>query len=224
MRVVENTGRQVDYTYDALFRLTGEQVTPPGGGPATSTGYTYDAFGNRLTRTDGSGTIDYTYDANDRLTSAGTTVFSYDPNGNLVSRTTGGNTARYGFDALNRLKQLTSPTGIVTTYGYDALGNRVSKGGGPTTTNYLVDPFGYKGSRLRIEGPGCCELSSNAAQLSRGMASQSLPLGLPQVLQETDGAGVLSATTLLVVICWSAEIVWETPRSICPMVKCPFAP
>jgi YD repeat-containing protein len=51
LSVTENNGRVVNYTYDALYRLTNETVT--GATPATGNGfvgYAYDAVGNRLSR------------------------------------------------------------------------------------------------------------------------------------------------------------------------------
>src|SRR5262249_35505722 len=50
-RVIENTGRTVDYTYDALERLTREEIVDGVFG-GRSIDYTYDAVGNRLTMTD----------------------------------------------------------------------------------------------------------------------------------------------------------------------------
>jgi YD repeat-containing protein len=44
--------------------------------------YSYDPVGNRLTKTDTGGTISYSYDANDRLLTAGGSSFNYDANGN----------------------------------------------------------------------------------------------------------------------------------------------
>ena len=80
-RVVESSGRTVDYEYDALLRLTRE-TTPQG-----TTAYTYDAASNRATRTDASGTLAYTGDPNNRLLSADATNYAYDNNGNLLSQT-----------------------------------------------------------------------------------------------------------------------------------------
>ena len=55
--------------------------------PGTTVTYTYDPMGNRLsmatTAGNTSSSIAYTYDAGDRLLSAGTTTYTYDNNGNL---------------------------------------------------------------------------------------------------------------------------------------------
>src|SRR5262249_24939928 len=49
--VLEDTGRRVEYTYDAVDRLTREQITDAAFGDLTID-YSYDAVGNRLTRND----------------------------------------------------------------------------------------------------------------------------------------------------------------------------
>jgi len=63
--------RQVDYTYDELDRLTQEVITNDPAGKNGVIAYTYDAVGNRLTKTstvpDTAALVTYAYDANDRL-------------------------------------------------------------------------------------------------------------------------------------------------------------
>jgi len=66
IRVVEDTGRTVDYTYDATYKLTGETIHDPTDGELIVT-YEYDGVGNRLRRTVNGVETNYTYDANDRL-------------------------------------------------------------------------------------------------------------------------------------------------------------
>ncbi|MFH2045789.1 MAG: RHS repeat-associated core domain-containing protein, partial [Pseudomonadota bacterium] len=99
-------------------------------------------FGNRLTKTDASGTISYTYDANDRLLSeAGPTsiaTYTYDDNGNTLSKTEGVNTTLYSYDFENRLVGVNAAAGA-TAYGYDSDGIRVAKSTGAVITRYLVD-------------------------------------------------------------------------------------
>ncbi|MFH2046861.1 MAG: RHS repeat-associated core domain-containing protein [Pseudomonadota bacterium] len=141
LSVVEQSGRTVNYTYDALYRLTQEAITDPALGNETI-GYTYDDFGNRLTKTDADGTISYTYDANDRMLSeAGPTsiaTYTYDDNGNTLSKTEGVDTTLYSYDFENRLVGVNTPAGA-TAYRYDSDGIRVEKSSGTITTRYLVD-------------------------------------------------------------------------------------
>src|SRR3546814_18817546 len=64
-----------------------------------SSSYTYDAVGNRLTETDGTGvTTAYSYDEENRLLAMGAVSFAYDDAGNQVARTEGGVTQGYGYD------------------------------------------------------------------------------------------------------------------------------
>src|SRR5205814_761413 len=52
---------------------------------SAQTAFTYDATGNRLTRTDANGTTNYSYDTVDQLTNAGDGRRLYDANGQLLS-------------------------------------------------------------------------------------------------------------------------------------------
>jgi RHS repeat-associated protein len=84
------------YGYDALNRLS--SVTPPG---PTTTQYTYDGNGNRLTTQAGANpATTYTSDAADQLTSIGSANNNYDPNGNLTQL--GDNTNTFLYDLQNR--------------------------------------------------------------------------------------------------------------------------
>src|SRR5262249_22192027 len=132
----EDTGRRVDYAYDALYRLVSESVTDPLGGSATFA-YAYDPAGNRLTLTSATGTLHYTYDANDRLLSAGPTTYSYDLNGNTASITSGSPTIlSYDFD--DRLVAAASST-VSATFVYDPNGIRVASTINGAVTTFLVD-------------------------------------------------------------------------------------
>src|SRR5262249_29299804 len=100
--VFEDTGRRVDYRYDALDRLTQEQITDNVFGDRTID-YTYDSAGNRLTRADSAlGATAYTYDAMDRLTTETlgglVTQYAYDRNGNTLSRVSATDRAFYTWD------------------------------------------------------------------------------------------------------------------------------
>src|SRR5581483_11270676 len=118
--VAEQGGRKVDYTYDALYRLTSETITnaPVSG----SVGYTYDAVGNRLSRTSTvtgvPSTSNTTFDQNDRLSSDG-----YDSNGNTVVSGSNG----YVYDFENRLVKVNAGTPNEISITYDGDGNRVAK-------------------------------------------------------------------------------------------------
>ncbi len=126
------TDTTIDYTYDALSRLT--QADYDDG--TTVYDYAYDLAGN-LTNMNGTTRI---FNAANQLTNDGAptpvggNTLTYDPNGNLTSD----GTHSYTWDHANRM--LTAPNN--TSYTYDGLGNRISQSIGtttPTVTQYLLD-------------------------------------------------------------------------------------
>ncbi|MCP4360175.1 MAG: RHS repeat-associated core domain-containing protein, partial [Chloroflexi bacterium] len=118
------------YTYDDLYRLT--QVTYPDNETVI---YAYDPIGNRTVMTSTiSGVITYTYDADDRLLTAGSTTFTWDANGNMTDK---GN-AIFTFDGLDRLTQVVSGTTTVQ-FTYDGDGVRLRKVVNGTVTTYTQD-------------------------------------------------------------------------------------
>jgi len=152
-RVVELGGRTVDYSYDDLYRLIEEDITDAVRGNET-VAYTLDAVGNRLTKTDSSGTVSYSYDANDRIQTAGTDSFSYDANGNTLTATQAGVTTTYNYNAQNRLTEAVTGASIAA-FSYDADGLRVAKQANGTTIHCLVDSNRDYGQVLEeLDGEG----------------------------------------------------------------------
>jgi RHS repeat-associated protein len=131
----------IDMIYDALDRLTQACYTPSCSGQVLSgISYAYDSVGNRVSETrygtSGSSTITSTYDAADRLTQAGPTIYSYDDNGTQI--TAGSRT--FAYDLQDRLISTTAG-GATETYAYDGDGNRLALSvGGQVTTSYVWDP------------------------------------------------------------------------------------
>jgi len=72
--------RVISYTYDPLNRLTGASYSD-----GTFYEYQYDEIGDREAMTTTEGSVAYTYDAANRLTSVGGVSYTYDDNGNLTS-------------------------------------------------------------------------------------------------------------------------------------------
>ena len=136
-QVAENSGRIVTYTYDATFKLLEEDISDPVLGNETLI-YSYDPVGNRLSKTDASGVITYTYDNNDRLLSENSTTYAYDNNGNTLSRSDGANITVYTYNPENRLTTAQTPTSFIA-YKYDADGIRASSTVNGVRTDYLVD-------------------------------------------------------------------------------------
>jgi RHS repeat-associated protein len=134
--VAELNGRNVSYGYDNDYRLLSETIASDPGGNNGAETYTYDAVGNRLTLNSTipslSGSMSYSYDANDRLTTD-----TYDNDGNTTA--SGGISNSYDFE-----NHMLTHGGV--SMAYDGDGNRVSETVGSTTTKFLVDnlnPTGY---------------------------------------------------------------------------------
>ncbi len=196
LTATEYSGRVATYTYDAVYKLATETVTndPPNNGGLT---YAHDAVGNRLGLTstlsaipsatysydpndrlnadtyDANGNtltsagVNYGYDFEDRMTSAGAVTMLYDGDGNRVSKTASGVTTRYLVDdltptgyaqvaeevvsgavavrythGLQRISQTRS--GVTHFYGYDGGGSvrQLTDTAGAVTDTYTYDAFG----------------------------------------------------------------------------------
>ncbi len=118
----------IQYQYDNLYRLS--KVTYP----LSNVSYDYDSMGNRVDMTttigDMNNTINYTYDAADRLLQVGDTDYSYDNNGNLIEKNESGNITSYSYDGANRLINISTSFGsqnAISNFEYDGDGNRISK-------------------------------------------------------------------------------------------------
>ena len=97
--------------------------------------YGYDGNGNRIGKTTKYGTINYSYDKENCLTSSGSrgqafVNYTYDNAGNLLTEESANRTTKYAYNAQNRLiycevLDKAEKTYAQTTYAYDALGRRV---------------------------------------------------------------------------------------------------
>ncbi|MBN2488770.1 MAG: RHS repeat protein, partial [Methanosarcinaceae archaeon] len=135
------------YEYDSLYRLT--QVNYPFD---KTVSYNYDPMGNRISMTntiDGiDETIDYVYDAGDRLLQSGDITYAYDNNGNTILKTENpGRVTSYGYNGENRLISLSKifdkSQRDLYNFEYDGDGNRISKtvirGKNTQSSDYLLD-------------------------------------------------------------------------------------
>jgi RHS repeat-associated protein len=149
----EQSGRALQWSYDNIYRLTGETITGDpanNGGDNGSATYTLDPVGNRTSAAStlsGIDPISGSYNPNDQLSSE-----TYDANGNVIS--TGG--ISYTYDSENHMLTA-SGNGKVVTMVYDAFGNRAAKTVNGVTTQYLVEddvnPTGYPQVFEELVGP-----------------------------------------------------------------------
>ena len=130
-----DSARSQTFRYDPDYRLT--QAI----GIYGTTTYSYDADGNRLTRTAANITESYNYSSTANLlqstVKAGDTRnFGYTANGNVNSDNRGTTTnLTFGYGNRNRYNSLS--TGAITaSYKFNALGQRLIKTVGTTTTHY----------------------------------------------------------------------------------------
>lgn len=120
------------YTYDLEGRLTEVKING-----VTVSIYNYDSNGNRLSY---NGSVNATYDDQDRLTQDGSTTYAYTANGELLSQTTNNQTTTYDYDVLGNLKSVSLPFGMQIVYLVDGRNRRIGK----KVNGTLVQGFLYQ--------------------------------------------------------------------------------
>ena len=105
--VLGGTSHDWKYVYDPAGRLT--DVTEDGNFEAH---YGYDGDDNRTVFTNASGTVNPTYDVQDRLTIYGPATYAFTANGELTSKTVGGQVTSYTYDALGNLLHVGLPAAL----------------------------------------------------------------------------------------------------------------
>ena len=142
-KVVDNTGKTTDYTYDNAGKLIKEVVTENGKVTLTAS-YSYDAVGNRLTKTENNITTNYSYDKNNRLLKEGNISYTYDNAGNLIKKQSTAETTEYAYnldDKLSSVKKTSGSTVTNESYSYNAFGTRIKKVTNGEEERYLVDEY-----------------------------------------------------------------------------------
>ncbi|MFZ0462550.1 MAG: RHS repeat-associated core domain-containing protein [Candidatus Acidiferrales bacterium] len=140
------SGRNITYTYDALYRLTNAATTGSGDFPAWGLSEAYDRYGNRSAQSISSGCSGITCPTNSVSVSATTnhitgSPYLYDASGNMTDD--GSNTITYDGEG----HAVTASGGLGSgTYTYDGNGLRVKKVAGSTTTVYI-----FSGSKVVAE-------------------------------------------------------------------------
>ena len=120
---IQGTTTNYAYTYDSAGRLTLEKVNG-----VNNTSFTYDSNSNRTGGMIDGVAISATYDNQDRIQTLGTRTYTHNTNGDLTH--TQWNTTQassFVYDVMGNLKQVTIPTGAVTSYLADGLDRRVVK-------------------------------------------------------------------------------------------------
>lgn len=132
------------YRYDVLNRLTGIFYNDAATPDVTDIGY--DAAGNRITSTDGTGTSTWAWDSLGRLTSAtdgaGATIgYTYDLAGRTVTidYPNAAGTVTRSYDDAGRLTSVTDWANRATTFGYDPDANLISQDN-PNGTSTAIQP------------------------------------------------------------------------------------
>lgn len=172
LSATESSGRQVNWNYDGIYRLTNETISLAPSHNNGSVSYDLDPVGNRLNDTSslqGISSGSWTFNPDDEISSE-----TYDANGNVL--TSGGKTFTY-----NSQNQMTSMavSGTTVTMIYDGFGERVSKTVNGITTQYLVEddknPTGY---------PQVFD------ELTNGVVTRTYTYGLQRVDEEQQIANV----------------------------------
>ena len=124
------------FAYDSLDRLTCAD------GIYGSIGYSYDAAGNRQTRTSGTDTDSYAYVAGSNrlatITGSNPASYTYDAHGNMI----GNGVFTFAYDQANRLSEVWNEEALVAEYHYDGLNLRVKKDADGLVTYYHYEPQG----------------------------------------------------------------------------------
>ncbi len=170
------------YTFDPVGnRLSSLGVSPYNNNASNqltstpSTTYTYDNNGNTATKVDSTGTAQYFWDFENRLTSVtlpgsgGTVTFKYDPFGRRIYKSSSSGTSIYAYDGDNLIEETNSSGGAVARYAQtenvdeplamlrssttsyyhaDGLGSvtSLSNGAGALAQTYGYDSFGKQTS------------------------------------------------------------------------------
>jgi RHS repeat-associated protein len=140
-----DSGRNVSYAYDALYRLTAATTNGSSGYAKWGVSLNYDRYGNRLGQSQTYGAPPTNSVSVDATTNHITgSPYAYDANGNMTND--GNNTLVY--DGENRVLSATNGS-TSGTYSYDGNSLRVQKVSSGTTTIYI-----FSGSKVIAEYSG----------------------------------------------------------------------
>jgi RHS repeat-associated protein len=141
-------GVVTSYGYDNADELTTLTYKNSSGTTFGSIGYSYDAAGQRLTRsltglgsdllpTSNTGTN--TFNLNNQQTVWNSFALGYDLNGDPNSNASTSPSTTYIFDVRHRLTQIQQGASTIASFQYDTFGRRTQKTIGSTSTSFLYD-------------------------------------------------------------------------------------
>lgn len=185
-----------------------------------TTGYTYDAQGNRLTETitdtsvtpNQTRTRSWTYTpqglvATETAPNGGVTTYGYDNAGNRTSvQNALGHTTTYIYDAAGRVTQETLPTGLVTSYTYDLRGRLLTQNRGGLVTTFTYTPSGQVAS-MTLPSGHAISYTYDAAQRLIGWSDNRGAVGVYTL-------GAMGNRTVEQIKDTLGNIAWTTARSI----------
>src|SRR5690606_29370346 len=121
---------QTDYYYDAIGQLTDEVKTDINNDTVTyEAAYSYDANGNRTTRTIGNVIESYSYDSGDKLLAItggnDPRTFTYDAAGRTTGIVRSSGTTTFSYDYESRVTSISKPGMTTNTFSYNGLDTRV---------------------------------------------------------------------------------------------------
>src|SRR2546422_8941528 len=121
--VAETSSKEIP----VLFSTTSQEHTPftflqESGQNQPGATYTYDSNGNTVSKTDATGTTNYTWDYENRLASVtlpgsgGTVTFKYDPFGRRIYKSSSSGTSIYAYDGDNPIEETNASGTAVARY------------------------------------------------------------------------------------------------------------
>jgi len=152
-QVTDPRGNATSYAYDKLGRLT--EVKQP---LEATTTYTYDPAGNELTKATAAGTLEYAYDAANRLTEekageATLRAYGYDAANRLTAATDAeGHKLEIGRNEDGLLSSVNDGRGQSLTRSYDSRGLLTKEVDGRGTLEYGYDKLGRLSSLTDPQG------------------------------------------------------------------------
>ncbi|MDY7077503.1 MAG: RHS repeat-associated core domain-containing protein [Chloroflexota bacterium] len=175
--------------HDSLNHLTSAAADYSSG---ESFEYRHDAVGNRLALTEtitSTVVTTYTYDAANRLTSAGDVTYTWDDRGNLISD----GTFTYAYNGAGRMVRADSLT-VTLAYTYSAAGLRVAQSVDGDVTTFAWD-WASGVPEMLSEGDNLYLVGHDTLGVWDGAAwAYHLPDALGSVRQAVDGAGGVASS------------------------------